>query len=353
MPKKFKHETSFTHDGKRYKIRADSLEDLYVKKANKIRDLEEGKVILSGSMTVADWMEQCIDLYKPNISDDTKKDMLYRLNKHVLNEIGMYRIKDVTPIMCQRIMSNQADMSKSHITKLYQEMNFIFKRAVKNHYILENPADDLVLPKGSERKRRSITDEERKHFLKISDEDDRFLLFLLCLYCGCRPGEAIGCIGDDIQLINQTPMLHIRGTKTVNSDRFVPIPDVLYDRIKRTEKDSPIAPNETGRMHGTESYNRLRNRLRREMNISMGCKVYRNALVEPLPLDPNFVPYFFRHTYCTDLQKAGVDIRVAQRLMGHASIEITANIYTHVDMNDIINVVSQINDNQRKITENL
>ncbi len=44
----------------------------------------------------------------------------------------------------------------------------------------------------------------------------------------------------------------------------------------------------------------------------------------------------FRHTYCTDLQKKGIDIRTAQKLMGHSSILITAEIYTHVDTKEIV-----------------
>ena len=68
----------------------------------------------------------------------------------------------------------------------------------------------------------------------------------------------------------------------------------------------------------------------------MGCEVYRNELIPPLPLAPDFVPYMFRHTYCTDLQKKGIDIRTAQKLMGHSSILITAEIYTHVDTKEIV-----------------
>ena len=67
----------------------------------------------------------------------------------------------------------------------------------------------------------------------------------------------------------------------------------------------------------------------------MGCKTYRNQLIPPYPLADDFVPYCFRHTYCTDLCKAGVDVRTAQKLMGHANISITADIYTHIDINDI------------------
>ena len=56
----------------------------------------------------------------------------------------------------------------------------------------------------------------------------------------------------------------------------------------------------------------------------------------PYPLAEDFVPYCLRHTYCTDLAKAKVDVRVAQKLMGHANISITADIYTHTDMDDIL-----------------
>lgn len=45
----------------------------------------------------------------------------------------------------------------------------------------------------------------------------------------------------------------------------------------------------------------------------------------------DLTPYCLRHTFCTDLQRAGVPINVAKELMGHADIQTTANIYTHRD----------------------
>lgn len=75
----------------------------------------------------------------------------------------------------------------------------------------------------------------------------------------------------------------------------------------------------------------------------MGCQVYRNQLLEPLPLAEDFRPYLFRHTYCTNLQKKGVDVRTAQALMGHADITETANIYTHSDNSLIVQAAEIIN----------
>lgn len=341
--KKYPYREDITFDGRRYTIRAETKEELIEKKTRKLRDLEEGKVAVSGSMKVSTWTKICLDTYKADVSEDVRKDMEYRINKHILSAIGPCQIKSVTPLQCQMILSAQKDMSYSHIKKLSQELHFIFETARKNHFILENPADDLVLPRGRKGKRRSITPEERTALLAVSEDYRPFILFLLMLYCGCRPSEAIRCMGSDISVVKDTPMLHVRGTKTATSDRFVPIPIIFYPKIKETPYGAPIAPNSSGRPHGESSYNRLVSRLRREMNLAMGAKTYRNRLVEPLPLAKDFVPYNLRHTYCTDLCRKGVDVRVAQRLMGHASISITSDIYTHVDQTDLTEVAKLLN----------
>lgn len=52
--------------------------------------------------------------------------------------------------------------------------------------------------------------------------------------------------------------------------------------------------------------------------------------------------YCLRHTYCTNLQKQGVDIRTAQYLMGHSSIQMTAKIYTHIGIEQLSNEYSRI-----------
>ena len=71
--------------------------------------------------------------------------------------------------------------------------------------------------------------------------------------------------------------------------------------------------------------------------------MYRNQLIPPYPLADDFVPYDLRHTYCTDLQKKGIDIRTAQYLMGHSDISLTANIYTHADNSTILETAKLIN----------
>jgi len=348
--KDYKFRKTFSFDGKRYVIRANTEQELYEKIALKKRDLEEGRVVISNSMTVAQWTEKAFATYKTNMSDNVKKDTMLRVNKHILSVIGNLKLKQVKPLHCQEIMNKQVGMSWSHIQKVYQELNFIFDTAVKNKFILDNPASEVVRPKAKKGHRQALDIKEREIFEKVTADNDRFLIFLLMYHCSCRPGEAIACQGTDLTIIDGFPALHIRGTKTEKADRVVPVPLELYRKIKDTSPFSPLAPNDAGRFHTESSYNRAVSLLKREMNIAMGCHLYRNALVPPFPLRVDFVPYDLRHTYCTRLAEMGVDIRVAQRLMGHANISITADIYTHVQDTQLMTEGMKIfsNSNQNK-----
>lgn len=69
----------------------------------------------------------------------------------------------------------------------------------------------------------------------------------------------------------------------------------------------------------------------------MGGEFYRNAPCAPYPFGQDLTPYNLRHEYCTDLARKGVDIRITQKLMGHASYEMTLKVYTNLSDDDILN----------------
>lgn len=332
MGKTYKHRLDFQVEGKRYTVKADTLEELYEKKAKKISDLKEGLHILDSHTTVDVWAKKAYEVYKHNVKG--LDQILYRYDKHISPYLGSMPISKVSAVQCQQVLNNCQGMSFSHCDKLRQELRFIFESAVDNKLIRDNPAAKIKLPDCVKGKRRSITEHEREHIYKVYEAYPPFILFIMMLECGCRPSEAMGLIGRDLD--HQQKLLHIRGTKTQNSDRYVPVPAKLYQKIKDTSPFSPICPNNAGQAHSEESYKKLRSRLKRELNISMGTRLYRNALVPPYALAEDFEPYCLRHTYCTDLCRAGVDVRTAQRLMGHANISITADIYTHVDKSQIL-----------------
>ena len=330
---KKKYEKTFTFEGKRYHVYGDTLEEAIEKKALKLRDLEEHRIILDKHTKVSDWMSTCLTTYKIGISDQTKVNLDIIANKHILPYIGHMEISYVKPVMCQQILNNLDGYSKSYIIKVHQLLCFCFKMAYDNQLILSDPTKNLIRPDGHTTHRRAITETERRYLLQVCYDDPRMVPFLFMLYCGCRPGEALKVQSNDIRMIEGVKALHIKGTKTANADRYVPIP---LDFLKYLEGIDPggfalFATKLDGQPHTQASYKWLSGHLKRAMNIAMGCKVYRNKLMPPYPLAADFEPYCLRHTYCTDLKKAGVPLGIAKDYMGHADIATTANIYSHSD----------------------
>lgn len=340
--KTYKYKTTFTYMGKRYWIRADSKEDLAVKLALKKRDLEEGKYAVNGNATLRDWFYRYLDLYKAGQKEVTRKTYVNRVEHCVLEEIGSMRLKDIRPITVQAVMNKQAGNSKTQVNEIYQAFKSIFKYAVVNHLIIEDPTENLVKPPyKAQSTRRALTTEERDLILKVAKKDRRYYVFLLMLLCGCRPSEAAECKGIDILTVpsknplrTQNRALHIRGTKTKQADRIVPLPDELYELIKKTPKNDYIACMGTGSKLTKYRMARVWKSFKRALNLEMGAETYRNAIVNDL-VAPDLEPYCLRHEYCTDLARRGVDIRIAQKLMGHSSIELTSNIYTNLSDDDI------------------
>ena len=341
--KQYKYRKDITIDGIRYTVRANTQEELGRKIERRIQSAKEKKAKES-TRTVEDWALSCIELYKTGQSEITRKKYVARIRHCILEEIGAMQVRAVSPERCQMVMNQQAGNSATQVNEVYQAMRFIFSRARIAGLISEDPTVALVKPKkGKSHPRRALTDEERQTFLQVAFADPRFRGFLLSYYCGCRPAEAMECRGSDLIDRGEAHLLHIRGTKTDLSDRFVPVPDKLWDAIKKTPRRAFIASTSTGHAVDRDARRRIWNRLIREMNIAAGAKLYRNAIVEPVIAD-DLTPYCLRHDYCTRLAKAGVDIRTAQKLMGHSTIQLTATVYTHVDEDQILEAGRLINE---------
>lgn len=343
--KKYNIRRKITIEGKCYSIYADNEKQYAEKVRRKIEEVETGNKIKGGNTVLKVWAEECISTYKTNMRESTLNSYRSKMNTYILNQIGDMRLKDIKPMHCQKVINAYTGYSKTTINDIYQMLNFLFSKAVENSLIASNPARHITKPSGTRGSRRSITEVERDHIWKVCSQDRRYYLYLLMLECGCRPSEAAEAMGRDIIKAEGYNMLHIRGTKSSHADRIVPIPDELYRLIKNTPKTDYIACNSRGNKITYDNRSRLWNSCKRQLNISMGCKTYRNRLIPPYPIAPDLVPYCLRHTYCTDLARKGIDLRLAQKLMGHSDITLTANIYTNFTDDDIVKAAKILNDN--------
>lgn len=345
MEKASKHNSSFretfTFEGRRYDVTAQTERELILKVDAKKRALEEGSIIYNKGTTVKRWAEEWLETYKRNsVGAATFYAYQNRFKLHVFPVIGHLKVTDVKPIHLQKIINSLAGYSRDHIKKMHYTLEQLFSDAYRNKLILINPAENLIMPAATSNNRRSITDSERAYILKVAETHSSGLWIKTMLYCGLRPAETAALQGRHIDLKNGVIKVEsslkrhdntIGTTKTSSGKRKVPIPDILlheYKQLKLEPYDYVFKNADGGHMTAGGMRTRWRS-FERALNIEMGCKVVNKEVQPPFRVADDLVPYCLRHTYCTDLQSAGVPINVAKELMGHADISITAKIYTH------------------------
>ena len=347
-------------EGKRYEVRGQTEAETLEKMVELLAALRDGRSIRNGDTLVEIWYQEWKRVYKVP-SDLTRKSLkLYdeKYNKYIGPVLGTMRLRDVRDIHLQSILNEQRGMSFSHVTKLRMVMQEMFHQAYRSRLIAFDPSDGLKLPKNEKRSHRSITDEERTHILEVASYHPSGLWVLLILYTGLRPGEAAALQWKDIDFDQNE--IHVykaieSGTKTVKAPktpagvRDIPMRQELRDRLLDAQgrPDDLVFPAPAGGVRSANSLQRLWGSFAHALDLHMGAKV-QDGVITKHALAPDLTPYCLRHTFCTDLQRAGVPINVAKELMGHANISVTANIYTHRDQKVLHSNMAKLNPNGRK-----
>lgn len=182
------------------------------------------------------------------------------------------------------------------------------------------------------RMRRALTKKERATVIAVAQTQRKYYAYLFMILCGARPSEAFAVEKKDIDFERQS--VHIKGTKTVLSDRIVPCPKIIMD-IAEKSSCGLLCVSQSGMKVTKEMQRRIWHSFYIDCHQYLGGKMYRNAPCEPYPFGKDLTAYNLRHEYCTELARNGVDIRITQRLMGHSSLDMTMNVYTNLSAEDI------------------
>ena len=363
--KKTRYRSTFYFEGKRYEAASSSSQKEADQKAAIMQErLKRGEVGISRNMTVTRWADEWLETYKkPKLLDKTYRDYKSRIDNIIVPAIGSMRLRDVKDVHLQKILNNKAGYSLDRMKKLHQAIRGIFGRATVSGLIAKDPSASLTLPAAVDGTRRSLTDFEREHFLKVSETHYAGLMFQVMLHCGLRTGEVVALDWRDVDWEKQRIIVsramesgsdNIKPPKTAAGVRVVPVPNNLFAKLKSCAGDpfSPMFthPNSKARYTSMARY-RAWESLKDAIDISMGAQFDtvkgangRKRTTKVLSVvSPDFVPYCLRHTYCTDLQDKGVPINMAKYLMGHSNISVTAKIYTHISEISIDNAAALIN----------
>lgn len=336
----YKYRKTFTFDGKRYDIRANTKKELNEKYISKMQELEEGIRRVSKRMLFKDWAEEWLATYKePTVSAESMVAYRNVMKNHIIPTLGNMSLMSIRSIHCQRVLNEMQGYSKKMINRVRNLQYRCLEDAVANGLILENPARNLKAPKGEAKTRRALTPTERRYVILTASKHRAGLWVKFMLYCGLRPSEAAALQWYNVDF--KKGMLNVdsnmkrlggRGsTKTAAGVRSVPIRDEFLDELRKI-KGEPfdyILKNTRGQHLTSESMKSMWKSFINALNIEMGCQSFKGKAVPPYRAAEDLVPYYLRHTFCTELRDLGVDITIAKDLMGHSDISTTAKIYTH------------------------
>lgn len=338
-------------DGVRYDIRSKDKADLRAKVAAKVAEIRSGTKLVRDAITVKDWGARWVETYNSNLRKRTRDLLSGRLRNHIYPHIGDIEVRKVRPINCQECLNAAAGMAEDTIHKIELALKGLFADARSNGLCKSNPAADISSPLASDTTaaHRSITERERTILLETAKTHPAGAWVLLLLYTGLRPGESIVLTYADIAgsrvRVNKTYDRETRSTKPPKSsagNRYVSIIPALAEVLPRDgELDALLFVNRLKKPLDEKSMSRMWKSFRNAMAVTEQKLVEQKKIAKFAEALPPMVPYDLRHTFCTDLERAGVALNIAAKLMGHASITLTAKIYTHTQ-DDMIDQAGQL-----------
>jgi len=318
------YRSTFRYNGKRYERKSTTSQKDADNKADRLkRDLEDGVVGISKQMRVSTWAYEWLDTYKkPCVIDKHYKNYKRFVDNVIIPQIGGLKLSEVTAVHLQKMLNSRAGNSHSDIKRLRDTIKAIFKKARETRLVNYDQSEYLTMSAAKNGTHRSITDIERKHFLRVAAEHPAGLMFKTMLYCELRTGEVVALSWKDIDFTNH--MINVvaamesgkdtlKAPKTVAGVRKLPIPDELYRdllELRGNPFDSVFTQETTGMRHTQSSRVKAWGSLKKAIDKSMGAKWEKRKakdgkmrLIKVLSVvAPDFVPYCLRHTYCTDLQ---------------------------------------------------
>lgn len=303
--------------------------------ANALRDQDRQGLVVGDTTTVDEWAKTWFATYKSDLRANTQAMYRNAYNVHILPYLATQKLRDVRPVHIQQVMKSVAGLSDSMQHKVLLTMRQLFTTARQNGLVISDPTEGVkTTPHVKPQKKTHLTLQEQEQ-LMASLSDPRARCFVgLCLYCGLRREEALGLQWGDIQGDKLTVNRSVAfvGTlvdtsqelKNKSSHRTVPIPQPLQDILRQTPRlGIYVVTRAAGEPMTQSGFRRMWDIVRREAP----CEVRAHML---------------RHSYATNLYRAGIDLKTAQYLLGHTTIQMTANVYTHLAKEDTAASVIQL-----------
>lgn len=354
-----RYQGRITHHGKRYTLYAGSVKELQKKMQNLQYELDHGIYVTEENLSIEVWFDTWLRVYKiNNVKIGTINTYKQCFEKYIQPILGKLKIKDIRPEQIQNLYNDMKDKgyAVATIDLVSIILSSMFKQATKNEIIKKNPVLYTTKPKDRKRtEKKAMTMEEQQLFMKYVDLSQYNNIYKIALYTGARAGELRALEWKDVDFKSRT--INIRGTlkyvrgngyykdtpKTISSERTIPMLEGVYNFFKDEKKK--------------QSNNRIKNVNIYKKNPGLEDLVFTTEIGQPVSHDAlnvnlkkliklinqkesefgsnnsiitKITPHTLRHTFATRGLENGIAPKVMQDMLGHSSITMTLDLYSHV-----------------------
>lgn len=332
------------------------------------KDRDAGLLAEGKGITVRTYAGKWLPLHKGGVIDKTYNDYANQINA-LISIIGDIPMRSVTVDDAKSVYTyHYAGYSDSTIKRARMLFIDLFDTAIENGLCLKNPfkSKKAQPDKGEEGSHRAITQEERDLILETEHPFQKAVMVML--YAGLRRGEALAVDLDrDVDLKGNTLTVNFAirydsnqpilcDPKTEAGKRTIILFSVLQKELKGCH--GLLAPSAAGKLMSESAFDSAWNsyintiecrinhvkqkrwyghtkdhkrRIEEAAKLREQGKEKEAAEIDLPPWKTFDVrPHDLRHSYCTMLRDAGVDMKQAMEWMGHADEKMILKIYDHI-----------------------
>lgn len=336
-------------------VYAKTLDELREKEKRIAIELARGVSSTNNQLTVEDLLRTALKL-KGNIRYETRKGYESHINILAKEEFVQRKANTIKTSDAKLFILNMQKSGYSFwtIDARFTLLKSAFNIAVEDDILFKNPfnwklSSVINVDKGC---RCALTQEEQDGFLRFIASSGCYAKYLdhvqVMLGTGLRISEFCGLTIDNIDFKNRRiyvekqlsvqdgPVYLLTPTKSISGERYIPMSDSVYASLKRIikkrEKQSMKFP-----VDGRDDLLFIRNNGKplQQENFRGYLKSMAAAYHKKTGESICVTPHILRHTFCTNMMRAGVDVKAMQYLMGHSSADVTLNVYTHTTYKDV------------------
>ena len=344
----------------RYKDRFGKYKTIYNKKLGDLR--KELAIAIADNQSYTsvreeikldDWFRRWVDVYKKkSVRPNTLREYTHIYNKNISPILGNRNINSLVKTDIQQLIKKVNDDGY-----LYERQNKVkviltdmFARAIEDDLMIKNPAKGVKLYQDKISSARALTIGEQDAFFEFCKNTFYDNLFNVAVNTGLRPGELFALTIKDINFeqkyidVNKTLVyqkylddecktFHLEPPKTKQSYRHVPINSTCIDYLKRQVELKEIVSSRRPKMQTDYLFVTRFNTPLNSVIYSDAIRSVIRRINETRSLDNQFdffSGHTFRHTFATRCLEAGIQPKVVQSYLGHATLKMTMDLYTHV-----------------------